>query len=108
MPSLTIYFTEDRMPLEARLAALTGQCTRLCCDLLGAAQGKVHIHYVAVRHGWGHPACAELTYRLQPERTPAVMDEFTRQLDHAIQHHAGLMARIRCFGYPTTSLYARN
>lgn len=108
MPSLTIYFTEDRMPLEAHLAALTERSARLCSELLGAAQDKVHIHYVAVRHGRGHLACAELTYRLQPERTPAIMDEFTLQLDHAIQHHAGLRARIRCFGYPATSLHARN
>lgn len=34
MPSLTIYFTEERMPLEAHLAALTERSARLCSELL--------------------------------------------------------------------------
>jgi len=108
MPRLAIYFTEERMPAETILAALTEQCAGLCTDLLGAALDNVHIVYLAVRQGRGRPASAELTYRLEPGRTPAVMDEFMRQLDQAIQHHAGLTARIRCFGYLATSLHARN
>lgn len=31
------------------------------------------------------------------------MDEFMRKLDLAIQDHAGLTARIRCFGYANDS-----
>lgn len=108
MPRLTIYFTEERMPAATALAALTEECARLCTEVLGAALDNVHILYVGVRQGRGNPASAELTYRLEPGRTSALMDEFTRQLDRAIQLHAGLTARIRCFGYPATSLHARN
>jgi hypothetical protein len=36
------------------------------------------------------------------------MDEFMRQLDRAIQQQAGLTARIRCFGYASDSIHARN
>lgn len=108
MPTLTIYFTEERMPMETHLTALTEECTGLCTDLLGAALKNVHIQYLAVRHGRGHPASAELIYRMEPGRTSALMDEFMRQLDRAIQRRAGLTARIRCLGYPATSLHARN
>lgn len=98
MPGLTIYFTEQRMPAHTHLAALTERCTQLCTDLLGAALDNVHIQYLGARHGRGYPASAELTYRLSPARTPALMDEFMRQLALAIQQHAGMAARIRCFG----------
>jgi len=53
-------------------------------------------------------ALAEIKYRLEPFRTPSVMDAFTARLDQAIKRHTGLTARIRCFGYPALAIYARN
>lgn len=108
MPRLSISFTAERMPADDSLAALTERCAVLCTDMLGAALDNVHILYLVARQGRGHPASAELAYRLGPERTPELMDEFMRQLDLAIQDHAGLTARIRCFGYGNDSLHARN
>ncbi len=108
MPNVTMYFTEERMPPAASLTALTDRCAQLCTEVLGAAPENVHIQYLAVRAGLGRPACAEITYRLAPMRTPARMDDFMRELDNAIQQHAGLTARIRCFGYPAASIHARN
>ncbi len=108
MPSLTIYFTAERMPADDSLAALTERCAVLCTDVLGAALDNVHILYLAARQGRGHPASVELAYRLGPGRTPELMDEFMRQLDRAIQQQAGLTARIRCFGYASDSIHARN
>lgn len=108
MPRLTIYFTKEGMPADKSLAALTERCATLCTDVLGAALDNVHILYLAAHQGRGHPASAELAYRLGPGRTPELMDEFMRQLDLAIQHHAGMTARIRCFGYANDSLHARN
>lgn len=108
MPSLTIYFTEEQMPAKDSSAALTERCTVLCTDVLGATLDDVHILYLAGRQGRGHSTSAELAYRLGPERTPEIMDEFMRQLDRAIRDHAGLTARIRCFGYANDSLHARN
>jgi hypothetical protein len=69
---------------------------------------NVHIIYVAVRHGRGHPAFAEVRYRLEPFRTGPVMDSFMESLDQAIRRHAGLTARIRCFGHAAPTIHARN
>ncbi|MFG1466302.1 hypothetical protein V5F77_25975, partial [Xanthobacter sp. DSM 24535] len=99
MPNVTIYIAADRMPPDDALADLTEQCTELCTGILRAALENVHIVYVAVRHGRGHPAFAEVQYRLGPFRTPPVMEGFMAGLDNAIRCKAGLTARIRCFGY---------
>jgi len=108
MPNLTIYIPADRMPPAAALADLTKQCTELCTGILQAALANVHVVYVAVRHGRGHPIFAEIQYRLEPFRTPPVMDRFMEGLDEAIRRNLDLTARIRCFGYAASSIYARN
>ena len=108
MPNLTIFIQADEMPSDANLAELTERCTRLCTDVLQAALDNVHVIYVSVRQGRGHPAYAEIRYRLEPLRTPSVMDVFMARLDEAVERHAGLTARIRCIGYPAAAIYARN
>ncbi|HEP9943298.1 TPA: hypothetical protein VDW49_002614 [Pseudomonas aeruginosa] len=108
MPNLTIFIEVEKMPREANLAELTEECTRLCTDILQAALDNVHVIYVAAHQGRGHPAYAEIKYRLEPLRTPSVMDAFMARLDEAIKRHTGLPARIRCFGYPAPAIYARN
>ncbi|WP_252087099.1 hypothetical protein [Pseudomonas aeruginosa] len=108
MPNLTIFIQAEKMPPEANLAELTERCTQLCTDVLQAALDNVHVIYVAARQGRGHPAYAEIKYRLEPLRTPSVMDAFMARLDEAIKRHTGLTARIRCFGYPVPTIYARN
>ena len=108
MPNLTIFIQAQKMPPEANLAELTGRCTLLCTDVLQAALDNVHVIYVAARQGRGHPAYAQIKYRLEPFRTASVMDDFMARLDEAIKRHAGLTAHIRCFGYPADTLYARN
>lgn len=96
------------MPPDRALADLTKQCTELCTGILQAALGNVHVIYVAVRHGRGHPVFAEIQYRLEPFRTPSVMDRFMEGLDDAIRCNVDLTARIRCFGYAASSICARN
>lgn len=108
MPNLTIFIQAEKMSPEAYPSELTEECTRLCTDVLRAALDNVHVIYVSVRQGRGHPAYAEVRYRLEPFRTPSVMDAFTARLDVAIKRHTGLTARIRCFGYPAPAIYARN
>lgn len=108
MPNLTIFIQAENMPPEANLAELTERCTRLCTDILQAALDNVHVIYVAAGQGCGHSAYAEIKYRLEPFRTPSVMDDFMERLDDAIKRHTGLTARIRCFGYPVPAIYARN
>jgi len=108
MPNLTIYIPADRMPPAGALVDLTKQCTELCTGILQAALANVHVVYVAVRHGRGHPIFAEIQYRLEPFRTPPVMDRFMEGLDEAIRRNLDLTARIRCFGYAASSIYARN
>ena len=108
MPNVTIYIPADRMPPDEALAELAEQCTELCTGILRAALVNVHVIYVAVRHGRGHPAFAEIQYRLELFRTPPVMDRFMDELDDAIKRNTGLTARIRCFGYEASSIHARN
>jgi hypothetical protein len=108
MPNVTIYIPADRMPPDEVLADLTEQCTELCTGILRAALANVHIVYVAVRHGRGHTAFAEIQYRLEQFRTPAVMEQFMKGLDDAVRRNTGLTARIRCFGYEASSIHARN
>jgi hypothetical protein len=96
------------MPPDGALAALAEQCTELCTGILRAALVSVHVIYVAVRHGRGHPVFAEIQYRLEPFRSPPVMERFMEGLDEAIRRNLDLTARIRCFGYAASSIYARN
>ena len=108
MPNVTLFIPAEKMPPEEELSELTDRCTRLCTEVLGAALENVHIIYVAVRHGRGHPAFAEIRYRLEPFRTSQVMDSFMEGLDQAIQRQTGLASRIRCFGYAAAAIHARN
>jgi hypothetical protein len=108
MPNVTIYIPADKMPPDEALADLTEQCTELCTGILRAALANVHIVYVAVRHGRGHPAFAEIQYRFASFRTPPVMERFMEELDGAMRRTTGLTARIRCFGYEASSIHARN
>ncbi|MGM4981102.1 MULTISPECIES: hypothetical protein [Rhizobium] len=108
MPNVTIFIPADRMPPDGALAALAEQCTELCTGILRAALVSVHVIYVAVRHGRGHPVFAEIQYRLEPFRSPPVMERFMEGLDEAIRRNLDLTARIRCFGYAASSIYARN
>ena len=108
MPTVTIYMPTERMPPDANLAALTDQWTELCTGMLEAALENVHIIYVGVRHGRGNPAYAEIKYRLVPFRTQAVMEVFMERLEGIIKANTGLAARIRCFGYATQAIHARN
>ena len=108
MPNVTLFIPAEKMPPEEELSELTDRCTRLCTEVLGAVLENVHIIYVAVRHGRGHPAFAEVRYRLEPFRTGPVMDSFMESLDRAIRRHAGLTARIRCFGHAAPAIHARN
>jgi hypothetical protein len=96
------------MPSDEMLAELSSDCIKLCTSVLKSALENVHVVYVDVRHGYGHPVFAEVQYRLETFRTPPVMDQFTEALDDAIARCMGLTARIRCFGYAASNIHARN
>ena len=108
MPNVTLFIPQDSMPEPTALSSLTAQCTELCIDTLKAAPGNVHVIYVPVLHGRGHPVFAEIQYRLEAFRTPQVMEQFMQGLDDAIRHTIGLTPRIRCFGYAGSNIHARN
>ena len=108
MPNVTIFIPADMTPPDSALAGLTEQCSELCTNILQAELANVHVIYVAVRHGRGHPVFAEIQYRLEPFRTRPVMDRFMEGLDEAIRRHIDLTARIRCFGHAASSICARN
>ncbi|KAB0683552.1 hypothetical protein [Burkholderia territorii] len=108
MPSVTILIPETSMPTRSALDALSSACEQLCTDVLSAAPGTVHVAYVPVRHGLGHPVSAEIRMRTSSFRTTELMDWFMTELDREILRHTGFVARIRCFGYGTAHLYARH
>lgn len=108
MPNVTLYFPAEQMPSDERLAELSGDCVELCRGVLRAALENIHVVYVGVRHGRGHPVFAQVQYRLEAFRTPQVMNEFMEGLDDAIRRCTSLTARIRCFGYAASSIHARN
>lgn len=108
MPNVTIYIPAGQMPSDERLAELSSDCIKLCTSVLEAALKNVHVIYVDVRHGHGHPVFAEVQYRLDTFRTPAVMNQFMEALENAIARCTGLTARIRCFGYAASNIHARN
>ena len=108
MPNVTIFLPADATPPDAVLSQLTDRCTELCTGTLQAALDNVHVIYVPVRHGRGHPVFADIRYRLAESRTPQVMERFMEELDEAIRQATGFTARIRCWGYAATSLHARN
>jgi hypothetical protein len=108
MPNLTFYVSEDQSDRFTDLPDFTHKCCALCRDILGAESEKVHIIYIDVRPGCGHPVYAELFYRLTKSRTPEVMGDFMHELDRAIRQASGLMARIRCFGSTASQIDARH
>ena len=96
------------MPPHEKLAELSRDCVELCAGVLQAALENIHVISVEVRHGHGHPVFAEIQYRLETFRRPAVMNQFMEALDDAIARCTGVKARIRCFGYPAPNIHARN
>ena len=106
MPNVTIFIPAEQMPPDGNISELTSQCTQLCTGILNAAPENVHIIYVAVRHGRGHPIFAEIKYRLESFRTNPVMNSFMERLDETIKRNTGLTARIRCFGYAASAIHA--
>lgn len=108
MPSITIFIPETNMPANAALDALSSACETLCTDVLRAAPGTVHITYVPVRHGYGHPVSVEIRFRIASFRMTDLMDRFMTAMDREILRYTGCVARIRCFGYDTAHLHARH
>ena len=108
MPNVTIFLSEDAIPSDSVLSSLTDRCTALCTDVLSASLANVHVIYVPVRLGRGHPVFADIRYRLTASRPSTVMERFMEELDNAIQAATGTSARIRCFGYAADSIHARN
>ncbi|WP_420212362.1 hypothetical protein ACN8ZM_21935 [Burkholderia aenigmatica] len=108
MPNVTFSIDANRMPADDSLAELSRDCVELCTQVLEAALKNVHVIFLEARHGHGHPVFADIRYRVATSRTPAVMNRFMEALDHAIVRRTGLTARIRCFGYTTSNLHARN
>lgn len=108
MPNLTFFIWPQHMPAPPLLNLLTAECDLLCRTVLEAQPGTVHILYIAAQAGQGHPVFADIRYRQTEARTPSVMARFMEGLDQTIHQITGQTARIRCFGYGPTSLYARN
>lgn len=108
MPNVTFFFSSDSMPNEEVITRLTDDATASCTDILKADIDKVHVIYVAVRHGRGRPAFVEIRYRLETFRTPDVMQAFMAALEESIRRHTGITARIRCYGYAASVIQARN
>ncbi len=105
MPNLTFYISAP-MPSEADLAHLSDDCMQLCTGVLAAQQQNVHVIFVAARPGHGLPIHVQVQYRLEPFRTPEVLQRFMHKLQASIVRHTTSEARIRCFGYGAGQIHA--
>ena len=56
MPNVTFSIDATRMPADESLAELSRDCVELCTQVLEAELKNVHVIFLAVRHGHGHPA----------------------------------------------------
>ncbi|KJH61621.1 hypothetical protein D9M71_751150 [compost metagenome] len=108
MPNLTFYVSKELLEQIEDVVALTQDFQSLCVEHLGAEVEKVHIIYISVQSGCGHPIYAELRYRLLASRSPEMMTAFMHKLDQIIQKALDVTSRIRCFAYPPEQLYAYN
>jgi hypothetical protein len=108
MPNVTWFISSDDMPEATVLQAMTAECTEMCTGILKATLDNVHIIFLAVQPGRGHPVYVEIKYRLETFRPPEVMKEFIDALEESILRHSRLKARIRCFGFAQGAIFARN
>lgn len=108
MPNITFHIRSGQMPSDESLSELSCDCIELCTRVLQATLENVHVIYIDVHRGHGHPVFVEVQYRLETFRTPAVMNEFMDGLNDAIARCTGLTARIRCFGHAASNVHARN
>lgn len=108
MPNITVYVTAGHAPIDSVFDDLAATITDLCTGVLRATLENVHVVFVPVRHGRGHPVFVEVLYRVETYRSETVMVDFMNRLDEAIVRTCALTARIRCFGYSAGALYARN
>lgn len=108
MPNITFYLSDEKFSGKNDFSTLTQRCVELCLNILHAKSEKIHIIYLSVQSGCGHPIYVEVRYRLESHRTPEVMSSFMSSLDFLIQQELNTTARIRCFGTPEFHLYAMN
>ncbi|MGA8245565.1 MAG: hypothetical protein WB797_01530 [Nocardioides sp.] len=108
MPNVTVYISSEAMPAAEVLESLAERCTFFCTSTLRAAFENVHVIFVEVRHGRGHPVFVEVLLRDETFRPASVMDRFVQQVDGVFRQQTGLVARIRCFAFPAPDVHALN
>lgn len=58
MPNITFHLDANRVPSDESLVELSRECVELCTQVLDAELKNVHVVFLSVRHGHGHPVFA--------------------------------------------------
>lgn len=108
MPNITIFMSENNRLKSEVTSALSSSFVNLCVEVLQAKQSNVHLCYVSADVGFGTPIYVEVKLRKEVFRTGPVLGAFVTEVDSLIKEKTGVTARIRCFSYESSSIYAKN
>ncbi|MCE0495554.1 hypothetical protein [Vibrio salinus] len=108
MPNISIMIPESEMTSGMQLDQFVSECTKLCTHVLKAKRNNVNIQFIKTTPGFGLPVSIEIKYRLEPFRTAEIMTSFLLGLNSCVAKTIQLPARIRCFGYDASNIYALN
>ncbi|QLK61525.1 hypothetical protein GE278_12420 [Enterobacteriaceae bacterium Kacie_13] len=108
MPSITLYTSASHRLNAQSFAEFSTVLVRLAKEILKAKENNIHISYLTAEISFGTPVYFEAKLRQEVFRTPAVLDQFMQQVDLLIKEKTGVIARIRCFSFEASNIYAKN
>ena len=108
MPSITLYTSASHRLDADSFAEFSTALSRLAKEILKARENNIHISYLIAEIGFGTPVYFEAKLRQEVFRTASVLNEFMHQVDLLIKEKTGIAARIRCFSFEASHIYAEN
>lgn len=108
MPSITLYTSASHRLDADSFAEFSTTLAHLAKEILKAGENNIHISYLTAEIGFGTPVYFEARLRQEVFRTASVLNEFMHQVDLLIKEKTGVTARIRCFSFEASHIYAKN
>ncbi|WP_122096440.1 hypothetical protein [Rahnella sp. Larv3_ips] len=108
MPSITLYTSASHRLDADSFAEFSTALALLAKEILKAKENNIHISVLTAEIGFGTPVYFEARLRQEVFRTVSVLNEFMHQVDLLIKEKTGVTARIRCFSFDASNIYAKN
>ncbi|MFD3247304.1 hypothetical protein ACFPL2_11185 [Rahnella aquatilis] len=105
---MTVYTSASHRLDADSFAEFSTSLTHLAMEILKAKENNIHISYLTAEIGFGTPVYFEAKLRQEVFRSLPVLDEFMHQVDLLIKEKTGVIARIRCFSFEASHIYAKN